>query len=101
MTPDQYRKLSQSAPFLIAMSLKDASQLTLESDSPTDEHTPTIPTPGSEPIIGVIDTRFDKRNAYFTDWVDYHDEINQSWAMSLKIMCTVRRSRRLSSMAPH
>ena len=50
--------------------------MTLESDSPTDEHTPTIPTPGSEPIIGVIDTRFDKRNAYFTDWVDYHDEIN-------------------------
>ena len=76
MTPDQYRKLSQSAPYLIAMSLSDISQLALESDSPTDEYTPTIPAPGSEPIIGVIDTRFDKRNAYFTDWVDYHDEID-------------------------
>lgn len=76
MTPDQYRKLSQSAPYLIAMSLRDLSQLALESGSPTDEYTPTIPTPGNEPIIGVIDTRFDKRNAYFTDWVDYHDEID-------------------------
>lgn len=76
MTPDQYRKLAKSAPYLIAMSLKDTSQLVFESASTRNEYVPDIPAPGNEPIIGVIDTRFDTTNTYFSDWVEYHDEIN-------------------------
>ncbi len=76
MTPDQYRKLAQSAPYLIAMSLKDTSQLVFEPGAASDEYAPTIPAPGNEPLVGVIDTRFDVAGAYFSDWVDYHDEID-------------------------
>ena len=74
MTPDQYDALTKSAPYLVAMSLKDITQLEFESDSTNDEYALSIPGPGNEPIVGVIDTRFDT-NVYFSDWVDYHDEI--------------------------
>lgn len=75
MTPDQYEALAKSAPYLVAMSLKDVSQLEFEPASTRDEYAPDIPEPGNEPIIGVIDTRFDM-GAYFSDWVEYHDEID-------------------------
>ena len=75
MTPDQYDVLAKSAPYLVAMSLKDVSQLEFEPASTRDEYAPDIPEPGNEPIIGVIDTRFDM-GAYFSDWVEYHDEID-------------------------
>lgn len=75
MTPDQYDALARSAPYLVAMSLKDLSQLEFEPASLRDEYAPDLPEPDSEPIIGVIDTRLDM-NAYFSDWVEYHDEID-------------------------
>ncbi|WP_418969332.1 S8 family peptidase [Alloscardovia omnicolens] len=75
MTPDQYDKLAKTAPYLVAMSLSDISHLEFETDSTYNNDTPDIPKPGNEPIIGVIDTRFDT-NAYFSEWVEYYDEIS-------------------------
>lgn len=75
MAPNQYNILAETAPYLVAMSLKDVSQLEFEPDATRDEYTPDIPDPGNEPIIGVIDTRFDT-NVYFSGWVEYHDEID-------------------------
>lgn len=75
MTPDQYDALIGTAPYLVAMSLKDTSQLEFEPTLARDKYSPDIPEPGNEPVVGVIDTRFDT-NAYFSDWVEYHDEID-------------------------
>ncbi|PLS29982.1 peptidase S8 [Bifidobacterium margollesii] len=75
MTPDQYDALIGTAPYLVAMSLRDTSQLEFEPASTRDKYSPSIPEPGNEPVVGVIDTRFDT-NAYFSDWVEYHDEID-------------------------
>lgn len=75
MIPDQYRRLAQTAPYLVAMSTKDLTELEFEPDTVRDEYTLSIPQPGNEPIIGVIDTRFDA-SVYFSDWVEYHNVIN-------------------------
>lgn len=78
MAPDQYRKLTGIAPYLVAMSLKDTWQLKFEPDVKQidDLFTPSIPMPTNEPIVGVIDTCFDSENAYFSEWVEYHDELD-------------------------
>lgn len=76
MTPDQYAVLCEKAPYLISMSMPDLSQYEFpKGENATDPYTLTIPKPGNEPIVGVIDTRFDT-DAYFSDWVEYHDEID-------------------------
>lgn len=36
----------------------------------------SIPAPSIEPIVGVIDTLFDK-NVYFSEWVEYHDMVSK------------------------
>ena len=78
MTPDQYRKLTETAPYLVAMSLKDMLELKFESNSNQieDQFAPSIPTPSNEPTIGVIDTCFDEKKAYFSRWVEYHNELD-------------------------
>ena len=75
MAPDQYRRLTETAPYLVAMSLKDALELKFEPNfkQVDDLFTPSIPMPTNEPIVGVIDTCFDLKNAYFSEWVEYHD----------------------------
>lgn len=35
-----------------------------------------IPEPKNEPIVGVIDTQFDK-SVYFSEWVEYHKCISE------------------------
>ena len=78
MAPDQYRKLTETAPYLIAMSLKDTLELKFEPDSNQieDQFAPSIPMPTNEPIVGVIDTCFDAGKTYFSEWVEYHDELD-------------------------
>lgn len=78
LNPDQYEILRDKAPYLIAMSLNDFSKLTLE-DVGNDEIYKDIfiPEPSNEPVIGVIDTLFDK-HVYFSKWVDYHYFVDQN-----------------------
>lgn len=76
--PDQYEKLRREAPYLIAMSTANMANLDLRQLWSSDAYNkykdslpslPTIPSPGDEPVIGVIDTLFN-RDAYFSEWVD-------------------------------
>ncbi|WP_386692688.1 MULTISPECIES: S8 family peptidase [unclassified Lonepinella] len=63
-------------PYLVAMAVEDFSML-----SPDDFKTVVekieipIPSPTNEPVIGVIDTLFE-RDVYFSEWVEYHDMIS-------------------------
>lgn len=76
MTPDQYTVLCEKAPYLVSMSLPDLSQYELpDGEISPDPYELSIPDPGNEPLVGVIDTRFDT-GIYFSDWVEYHDEID-------------------------
>ena len=73
LTPKEYKKIYDKAPYLIAMSVSDFTQIPpitkpkkLDYISPVD-----FPKPGNEPIIGVIDTLFDDK-VYFSNWVESH-----------------------------
>ncbi len=75
LTPDEARLLYSKAPYLIAMSVTDFSQIKLEdiSDAKIEKDSEMIiPKPTNEPTIGVIDTHFDK-DVYFHEWVEYHN----------------------------
>jgi hypothetical protein len=75
--PDEIKLLSQKAPYLIAMAIEDLSKLSYEdvvNDTKNDEKA-TIDSPRGEPIIGVIDTLFDK-SVYFSEWVDFRKMIS-------------------------
>ncbi len=68
------------------MSLKDALELKFEPNfkQVDDLFTPSIPMPTNEPIVGVIDTCFDLKNAYFSEWVEYHDELDPQIGTTLE-----------------
>lgn len=64
--------LQDKVPYLIAMSVKDLSEIVYEIPREEKyEKQLSIPKPKNEPIVGVIDTQFDKE-VYFGDWVEYH-----------------------------
>ncbi|WEV59159.1 S8 family peptidase [Bifidobacterium sp. ESL0728] len=75
LRPDQYDILRAKAPYLVAMSLQDITEFKFEKSTNGQRSTLEIPEPKNEPIIGVIDTCFDK-TVYFKNWVEYHDELN-------------------------
>lgn len=77
LTPEQFTKLKIRAPFLIAMSVSDISELSQENFDFKPQSTISIPEPKNEPTIGVIDTLFDKR-VYFSDWVTYKDCVDDN-----------------------
>lgn len=64
------------APYLVSMAVENFSSLSPEDfRSMTGQVEISIPAPKNEPVIGVIDTLFD-RNVYFSEWVEYHDLIS-------------------------
>ncbi|MBD5496020.1 MAG: S8 family peptidase [Lachnospiraceae bacterium] len=68
--------LCDKAPYLIAMSVKDFAEIVYEiTDSESYEEQLLIPKPGNEPVVGVIDTQFDK-SVYFGEWVEYQKYIS-------------------------
>jgi len=68
--------LMQKAPYLVAMAVEDMSELAPSNFKTTaDESIIHIPSPESEPTIGVIDTLFDER-VYFAEWVESVDMID-------------------------
>ena len=71
LLPDEFELLKQRVPYLIAMSVRDISELTLDNiEASRDIGIVQIPSPGQEPIIGVIDTLF-YEEVYFKEWVSY------------------------------
>ncbi len=73
--------LQNNASYLIAMNVVDFSEFLedenkgLEVKDTAEEY--LIPAPQNEPIVGVIDTRFDER-VYFHEWVEYEDMLDEN-----------------------
>ncbi len=76
LTPDQYDILKTKAPYLISMAVSDISLLEKEDILKGEEIKNSIPSPGNEPTIGVIDTMFDE-NVYFSEWVEFKNMLNE------------------------
>lgn len=79
LTPPQAKLLYDKAPYLISMSVVDVSTICLEDlmDNAVNEDTTcAIPNPTNEPVVGVIDTQFNK-NVYFHEWVDYRRMLSE------------------------
>ena len=73
----QYEVLCNEMPYLISMSTEDFLNLSPDNFISSDnEKMITIPSPTTEPTIGVIDTLFDSR-VYFSEWVEYHELIDK------------------------
>ncbi len=70
LRPDQLSLLKEKAPYLIAMTVIDLSEITSDNFEFCDNKQREIPSPKNEPTIGVIDTLFDE-NIYFSEWVEY------------------------------
>lgn len=67
-----YLQIKEKMPYMISMISSDLSQLQPLVKSEPAKEIPSISSPGNEPVIGVIDTLFDKA-AYFSDWVESDD----------------------------
>lgn len=75
---NQMNLLYEKAPYLVAMATENLSDLSPDDFIEEYESDITsIPNPGIEPTIGVIDTLFDKR-VYFSQWVEYHDMVDDN-----------------------
>lgn len=78
LLPDEFLRLREAAPFLISMAVADFSLAELPDMLTEKKLTEKkFDDPGNEPVIGVIDTLFDK-NVYFSKWVEYIEEIDTS-----------------------
>lgn len=74
LNTEEYAKLVSRYPYLVSMAVSDISRLTQDDFDIEGPEVASIPDPGDEPIIGVIDTPFDDR-VYFADWVEGHNLI--------------------------
>ena len=83
LRPDQLALLTQKAPYLISMAVSDLTQLFKENFSFYEKKTISIPSPKSEPIIGVIDTMFDE-NVYFSEWVEFKNMLSKEIPLTSK-----------------
>lgn len=73
MEPDEYQALLARAPYLIAMETLDFGKVPEIPLSHAAKAPFSIPNPGSEPTIGVIDTPFEEDYPpYFSNWVESH-----------------------------
>ena len=77
LSPSQYDQLFRKAPYLIAMSVPDLNEFRRDEPGIPLRMGYSIPKPGNEPVIGVIDTLFCK-DVYFSDWVEYHPMVDES-----------------------
>lgn len=80
---DLYKVLLEKVPYLMSMATSDISSIAPSEISKSTATHPAIPSPKNEPTIGVIDTMFDK-NAYFHEWVDYKEELNDPERYSIR-----------------
>ena len=81
LRPDELEILKTKAPFLISMAVSDLSEITKYDFKFIDNGIITIDSPKNEPIIGVIDTLFDK-NVYFSEWVEYTNMLSSEIPIS-------------------
>jgi len=74
---DTFNRIKEEIPYLISMVSTDISTLVpSELSDDIQESDIYIPKPKTEPIIGVIDTLYD-RSVYFNDWVTYEEVLDE------------------------
>lgn len=78
---NDYENLKSKAPFLISMEANDLFEFETEDFMSKISNQRTIDDPKNEPIIGVIDTMFDK-NVYFSKWVEFKNMLNEEISLS-------------------
>lgn len=69
LSPKEYSSLANQYPYLISMAVRDLNEVPPEDITAVNNSPTTIPEPGNEPMIGVIDTAFDN-GVYFSPWVE-------------------------------
>lgn len=69
LSRDEYARLIDQYPYLVSMAVKDLNETGSEEFEIDNRGVATIPDPTNEPVIGVIDTAFD-RSVYFSKWVE-------------------------------
>jgi len=79
--PDELEILKSRAPFLISMAVSDLSEITKDNFEFINDGMVSIDSPSNEPIIGVIDTLFDK-SVYFSEWVKYYNMLTDDIPVS-------------------
>lgn len=78
LKPDELNLLKLKAPYLISMAVSDISKISIgEFKHVNKAEEKKIYEPTNEPIIGVIDTLFDKK-VYFSEWVEYEDMVDSN-----------------------
>lgn len=71
---NQARTIFSEIPYLVSMSYKDQENIFEDKKTMPDRNIlKTIKKPRNEPIIGVLDTLFDK-NVYFNEWVETEEK---------------------------
>ena len=84
VSKDLYEILDEKVPYLISMVSSDLSKMILEEKGIVHKQDNFyIRDPKNEPVIGVIDTLFDK-NVYFSKWVQNTDYLSDIEKMMLK-----------------
>lgn len=83
LMPEELELLKSRAPFLISMGITDISSIPKFDAYESTSESISIPKPSNEPIIGVIDTHFDK-SVYFGDWVEYTNMVSEDIELSTK-----------------
>lgn len=81
LRPEELSLLKQKAPYLISMAVSDIRQLTKDDFDFYDDGVIKIPSPKTEPTIGVIDTMFSK-DVYFSEWVDFKKMLSDDIPLS-------------------
>lgn len=78
LRPEDLAKIQAEIPYLVSMKVRDLTCISqMPSTVSAEQKQYFIEEPGNEPIIGVIDTLFEK-NVYFHDWVDYKELVPES-----------------------
>ena len=81
LRPDELQTLMSKAPYLISMAVTDLTKLDATDFSFAEDSVIKIPSPTTEPVIGVIDTMFDD-SVYFSEWVDFKNMLPSEITLS-------------------
>lgn len=76
VSKEAYRILLEKVPYMISMTTSDISEIEPQNPIILSNEKINIPSPTSEPVIGVIDTMFDEK-VYFHEWVEYIETLNE------------------------
>lgn len=88
LNPDEVKLLYNNASYLIAMGITDFSEISKDDmlndyEEVEDDFGLRIPRPTNEPVIGVIDTQFNKK-VYFHEWVEYTNLLDPNIPLTKK-----------------